>query len=774
MPSKGIVVKMSLSGAPHLTLALVLTAYAGWAVAQQSPSQGASTDTSSSTRIPEIIITATKRDTSLQETPLSISAVTGASLADSGVQDLSHLTQSVPGLVFEDDGPAATRVTIRGIRSVGEPTVALYYDETLVSGAIGPGNDAGGSTPLVKLFDVQRVEVLRGPQGTLYGSGSMGGTLRVIFNKPDFTYEAAVDADAVATPDARGGYIAEGMVNVPLISDKLAARAVVYGEDLGGYVDNIYLDEHNINAYHNDGGRILLRFVPTEDLTMDGSYFYQHLYVQDPTWYASAGPYNSLAQTQLPVTDRLQIYNLTARWDLHQFVVTAVLSDTERKTADTGDVSAFIENYENNPGDCAFFAGGGNPCSTAQQTAFNAYVASKVPSALYDVQTISNPTAEVRLSSAGKNFLDWTVGGFFSDRTSHANNSQPLADPATGVLLAQPQNNVYTRLIYDRLRQLAGFGEGSAHPTDALTLAFGARYFDYTRDVGGSTPLGLNLVGASDSPYRQVSSSQHGWVTKTNLSYQFSNTLLVYATASQGFRPGGVNQVLGLPNALTPYQADSLWNYELGTKTSWFDNRLIFDVDGYLIDWTNMQVKGQTPNGAFSFITNAGAARVKGIETDITALPVENLQIQANASILHAALTENQVNANVLGPGVTGDDIPYVPRFTAGISAQYTLPLTSLLNGMVRIDESYVGLSHSKFNDSDRFDTELPAYSLTNVRIGVKSPHKDWGAYLYVNNLLNKDAITFSSASAISLGQNEVTSARPRTIGLNFRKSFAF
>jgi iron complex outermembrane recepter protein len=766
--------KKSLSGYPYLALGLALTTYAGLTLAQQSPSQGASTDTSSATGIPEIIVTATKRETSLQETPLSISAVTGASLADSGVQDLSHLTQSVPGLVFEDDGPAATRVTIRGIRSVGEPTVGLYYDETPVSGAIGSANDAGGSTPLAKLFDVQRVEVLRGPQGTLYGSGSMGGTLRVIFNKPDFTYEAAVDADAVTTPGASGGYDAEGMVNVPLISDKLAARAVVYGESLGGYVDNTFLNEHNINNYRNDGGRLLLRFVPTKDLTIDGSYFYQDLNGQDPSWYASAGPYNSLAQTQLPVSDRLQIYNLTARWDFHRFVATAVVSDTERKTADTGDVSPFIENYENNPGDCAVFRGGGNPCSTEQQTAFNAYVASKVPSALYDVQYVSNPTAEVRLSSAGKNFLDWTVGGFYSDRTSHANNSELLADPLTGALLPQPQNNVYTRLIYDRLRQLAGFGEGSAHLTDAFTLTFGARYFDYTRDVGGSTPMGLDLVGASDAPYRQVSSAQNGWVTKTNLSYQFSNTLLVYATASQGFRPGGVNQVLGLPNALTPYQSDSLWNYELGTKTSWLDNRLIFDIDGYLIDWTNMQVNGQTPNGAFSFITNAGAARVKGIETDITALPVENLQIQANASILHAALTENQVNANVLGPGVTGDDIPYVPRFTGGISVQYTQPLTSHFSGMARIDESYVGSSHSEFNDSDGFDTELPAYALTNVRIGVESPHKDWGAYLYANNLFNKDAITFSMASAISLGQNEVTSARPRTIGLNFRKSFAF
>jgi iron complex outermembrane recepter protein len=768
--------KKSLDEAPRVALSLLLAAgCVGTAVGQQSSAQVGASETASSNGIEEVIVTALKRDTSLQETPLSISAVTGATLTHSGVQDIARLTQSVPGLVFEDAGPASTRITIRGIRSVGEPTVGLYYDETPVSGAVGAGNDAGGETPLAKLFDVQRVEVLRGPQGTLYGSGSMGGTLRVLFNKPDLRQlSAAVDGDAVASSGGGGGYDADGMLNVPLIQDRLAARAVVYTQGLGGYVDNTFLNEHNVNSYHNDGGRLLLRFNPIDALTLDASYLYQYVDGQNPTWYDSLGPYVSRAQVQLPVTDRLQIYNLTARWDFHRVVATAVVADTERKTSTSADVSPFIENDANNPAACAAFRGGGKPCSAATQATFNSYVASKVPSLLYPVQTVYNPTAEMRLSSAGKSFLDWTVGGFYSDRRTHANNSEVLVDPATGALLPQPGSNVYTRLIFDHLKQLAGFGEGTAHLTDALGLTFGARYFNYTRDVGGATPVGLDLVGAAVTPYRQVSSSQNGWVTKTNLSYQLSGDLLVYATASQGFRPGGVNQVLGLPTALAPYQSDSLWNYELGAKTSWLDKRLIFDVDGYVINWSNMQVSGRTPNGAFSFITNAGAARVKGVELDLTAAPVESLQISADASVLRAALTENQVSPNVLGPGVKGDEIPYVPRFTGGVSVQYTLPMTSSFSGMARIDESYVGQSHSEFNNSNHFDTQLPAYSLTNVRFGVEGVRKDWGVYLYANNLFDKDAIVDSQASAISLGQNLVQSARPRTYGLNFRKSFTW
>lgn len=723
--------------------------------------------------IQEIVVTALKRNTDLQQTPLSISAVTGDTLAAAGIQDITQLTESVPGLTFEDAGPASTRISIRGIRSPGEPTVGLYYDETPVSGAVGSSSDAGGSTPLAKLFDVQRVEVLRGPQGTLYGSGSMGGTVRVIFNKPQFSNEASIEADGLDTPDGSGGYDAQGMVNVPLVQDMLAVRAVGYSENIGGYVDNLYLDQHDVNFYRNDGGRVLVRFLPIDDLTIDGSYFYQSVHGQDPTWYASYGPYNSISQTQLPVTDKLSIANLTAHWDLHALLLTAVISDTERKTADTGDVSAFIENYENNPGDCAFFQNGGNPCSPAQQQLFNAYVAEHVPSALYDAQSVHTPTAEVRLSSEGKHFLDWTIGGFWSDRTTHANNSEVLANPATGALLPQPQSNVYTRLIYDHLQQIAGFGEGTAHLTDALSLTFGARYFNYIRDVGGSTPLGLNLVGASNAPYRQVGSSQSGWVTKTGLSYQVTSDVMVYTSASQGFRPGGVNQVLGLPTALTPYQSDSLWDYELGTKMGWLGNHLVVDFDGYLINWSNMQVTGQTPNGAFSFITNAGAAQVKGLELDLTAVPLQGLEITADASESHAVLTEDQVNANVLGPGVKGDSIPYAPRFTGGFSAQYAVPVTAAFGAMARVDETYVSASQSQFGSSP-FQTRLPAYSMTNLRIGLQSPDKDWGAYVYVDNLFDKDAITSSGASAISLGQNEVTSERPRTIGLNMRKSFKF
>jgi iron complex outermembrane recepter protein len=716
----------------------------------------------------EVVVTATRRDTSLEKTPLSMSAVAGPTLADAGAQDLNSLVQLSPGITFITQSPADTRIVIRGIYSPGEATVGLYYDETPVTGAVGSDNDAGSSTPLAQLFDVDRIEVLRGPQGTLFGAGSMGGTVRVIYNKPTFSYEGAVDTDVSTTQGGGGNYGAEGMVNLPLISDKLAARLVVFDNTAGGYVDDTFLNQKNINSYKSQGGRLQLRFQPTDKLTVDGSYLYQSTAGQIGWWEPGAGNYISTAQMQMPTDDRFSIFNLTARWDLGHVIATAVTSYMSRDNSNAPtDTSPFFETYLNPP-TCAAFAGA--PCTSAQLSAFYAHVNTVIPSQIQPHQTITSPTAEFRLSSADPGFLDWTVGAFYSKRYNKLDNQVVSGNAANGA--PNPGPELYDRKIDDTLKQYAGFGESTAHLTNKLALTFGARYFDFTRDVGGSIPIGLDLIGAADTPYAKNSSSESGWVTKTNLSYQIDPDFLVYTSASQGFRPGGVNQVIGLPAALTPYESDKLWDYEVGAKSNWFNHRLSVDLDGFFINWTNMQVTGLTPDGLFQFITNAGAAHVKGLELVVTAVPVENLEIQANGTSTSATLTQNQENASVLGSGVVGDRIPYTPKLTAGISATYRWAMSSSFGGMARISENYVGSSNSEFNNSDGYQTELPSYSLTGVRIGIEAPDRNWGVYFYSTNLFNRVAITYSDAYAINLGVNQVTSLPPRVVGVNLRKTF--
>jgi outer membrane receptor protein involved in Fe transport len=765
--------KLRLRTVLFATVAVISARTVQAQAADQNSAQPAKQNAADQTKIEEIVVTSLKHSSSVQKTPITVSAVTGQSLVNAGIQDISKLKQSVPGLTFVDAGPSNTRVVIRGVQSVGEPTVGVYYDEAPVTGSVSASNDSGGSTPLLKLFDVERVEVLRGPQGTLYGAGSMAGTLRVIYNKPDFNYEGSVQASVDSVKGGEVGYDLEGMVNLPLIDDKLAARLVLFNTDAGGYVDDPALHEKNVNTTRTSGGRFMLRFEPTNNLTIDSAIFYQTSNSQVPLWNLGAGKYNSTSSTQLPDADRLTVYSLTARWDLGSVIATADASYMDRhwnQVTAAGDITAFLAKDMNNPAACARFAGGGAPCSSTTAASFNSYVQNLLPNTLYPRQHTTAPTFEFRLNSSGPQAIDWTAGAFYSNRISAVSNLEQIADASTGAFI--PNDFVYDREIKDQLIQAAVYGEATWHAADNLSLTAGTRYFTYDRHVGGATPVALNLVGSVVTPYQQVSSSENGWVSKFNASYQFDPDLLFYAQASQGFRPGGANQVVGLPTALTPYGSDSLWDYEAGVKTSWFDDRLTANLDGYLIDWSDMQVAGKTPDGTFSFISNAGAARTQGIELELDAQPASGLTLQANAALSSSKLTEDQVSASVFAPGVKGDRIPYAPNFTAGASAQYLWPIGQDLDGFARLDLNYVGASYSEFSPANLYYRKLPAYTLVNARIGLEEGENGWGVYLYVNNVFDKLAINYATASALTISETLVTSAPPRTIGLTVSKSF--
>ncbi len=722
----------------------------------------------------EIVVTALKRSTNLQETPISISAVTGDTIANSGVQSIADLNASVPSLTFVDGGPSSRRVVIRGIQAAGEPTVGTYYDETPVTGAIGAGNDAGGSTPELRLFDVERVEVLRGPQGTLYGSGSMGGTLRVIYEKPKFDTEVAADVSLSSTRGGGVNYEGSAMVNLPVVEDKIAVRAVGFYRNAEGYIDNTTLNIENINDQKSYGGRLLVRLRPTEDLTIDAAAYINRSRTDTNAWTLTSGKFKSDALTRQPVRDDLELYSLTANYDFGGVTLTGIVSYLERDLDAISDVSRFIRSTRTAAG-CAARVGGGAACTPTQLTNYFALVDSQSSSALYPQQTMSSWTAELRLSSDGSGPFNWTVGGFFSDRDTHVANPQVNTDPVTGRVI-EPQQIATIRFIDDSLRQVAVFGEFSYDVTDKLNLTAGARYFKYDKDISGQTTIGSILVGAVVRPLSFVDSSEDGTAFKFNASYKITPDVMLYAEAAQGFRPGGANQVIGLAQELTPYTSDSLWNYEIGLKNTLFDRRLTLNIDAFQIDWSDMQITGRTPNGAFAFITNAGKARVRGLEVEATIRPAEGFSITGNASYIDAKLRENQANANVSAPGLKGDRIPYVPKFSAGIAAQYQWALSDTLSGFARIDANTVGGSYSDFRPSGQptvnFTRYIDNYQLANLRLGVEGPDNRWGAYLFVTNLFDSTAITRATSSAIAVSRTLVNSATPRTIGANFRTRF--
>lgn len=726
----------------------------------------------------EIFVTALKRSTSIQSTPISISAMTGDSIANSGAQSIADLGASTPGLNFVDNGPSRRRVVIRGIQASGEPMVGTYYDETPVTGVVGASNDAGSSTPELRLFDVERVEVLRGPQGTLYGSGSMGGTLRVIYNKPNLEkFEGAVDAGVSNTYDGGWNYEVSGMVNVPLELDKIAVRATGFYRRQDGYIDNVVLGINNINEVKSYGGRFLIRMQPTEHWTFDIATYINRSRADTAAWDLGAGKYNSTSFTRQPMRDDVEIYSITTNYDLDFATFTASGSYMHRDTSSVSDTSRYMQ-WQRTEGRCATLVNSGAACSATQLSDFYDLVDGQSYSGLFPQQEMDAWTAELRLSSDTSGPINWTIGGFYADRHVRVANPQVNTDPITGEVI-RPLQIATARYIDDTLTQIAGFGEISWDITEELNLTGGARYFHYDKEIYGWTTIPSILVGARVTPRTKVESSENGWVFKFNASYKITPDIMFYAEAAQGFRPGGANQVLGLDAALTGYDSDSLWNYEAGLKTSLFDRMMTFNINAFQINWSSMQITQRTPNGAFSYIGNAGKAKVRGIEIESSIHPADGLTFAGNFSYIDAKLTEDQNTGTVATSGLKGDRIPHVPKIMAGGSAQYNWELSPALWGFARVDFNHVGGSWSDFRPDYLYARHVDAHTLVNARIGVEDPDDKWGVYLFATNLLNSTAISQSSSSAISSGANIaapgrtlVNSATPRTIGINLRSNF--
>jgi len=298
----------------------------------------------------EIVVTALKRSSTLQSTPISISAVSAEKLEKMGADDMIDYIRSVPSLSLVDGGPGQRRLVIRGVQGTGEAQVGLYYDETPVTGAPGAGNSPGDSQPDIKLFDVERVEVLRGPQGTLYGSGSMSGTLRVIFTKPNTTeFEGAFDGTISSTAHGGGNYELNGMVNVPLVEDKLAARAVLFWRDEAGYIDNVRLGIKDHNSQDTWDGRFMVRFNATENLTIDASAVLQRSNINgDNKWNPAIGELQIDEFTRTPFFDDTDIFNVTLNWDLDFATLTGSSSYYERRAEVNFDTTKFISTFDNN------------------------------------------------------------------------------------------------------------------------------------------------------------------------------------------------------------------------------------------------------------------------------------------------------------------------------------------------------------------------------------------------------------------------------------------
>ena len=772
----------------------------------EAPATPSSAPAISATDAPEtsgdIIVTARKRgEERLQDIPASITALSGDALARQGAINFTDIAYKVPGLTFTDQGPGQKRYTLRGVQSAGQEQVAVYYDEVPVPGIQSSTGDSGSQIGDLQLYDLDRVEVLKGPQSTTFGANAQTGAVRYILKKPqlrDFGGSAQADVNSVA----HGGIGASllGMINAPIIKDQLGLRVVGYYVHSAGYVDNVRLGQKDVNSDDNAGVRALLRWTPSNWLTFDAMAWYQKrnthgasetmpfdsFHVRGDTTDQGykdtvpafarfdTGEYKSGFYVRTPRPDKQQIYSLTGTGELGFATLTATGSIYKRDFQYWRDNSYSIISIGGGPAGATCL--GGKPCIRPDL----------FPELTDQTQSLDQKTAEIRLNSKGSGPFQWLTGVFYRDRGSDFRSYSPMVDaqgfpivattpptgysttPGAGIEGCNPCG--FARVNTRSIKEKAVFGEATYDLTRWLEIMGGLRWFEARQTDFGRTLFQSPLLGSTLPANYNRRVNEHKTIKKGQISIKPTSDLTVYALASQGFRLGGTNQSASVvvPDG---YDSDSLWNYEIGLKSAWFDRRLIFNMAAYRIDWKNIQVTGRDPTGTFGFIGNAGDARFEGMEAELHARPTRQLDLSGGFNWLPKhELSQDQVSTTIVATGKKGDKIPRIPTFTATASAQYTVPLaTNGWSAYLRGDYSYKGRAGTELRPTAATYRIQHAYSITNLRAGVDGPD-GLSASVYVNNLFDKAGEVFLTA-ATAQPTYKITN-QPRTIGITLSKQF--
>lgn len=694
----------------------------------------------------EVLVTATKRgNENLQTVPIAITAQSQATLEAKGAQDFEDYARSVPSLSFVDSGPAFKTYVIRGVNATGTgvATVGQYVDDILITGDL--------RQPDLRLFDVQRVEVLRGPQGTLYGSGSLSGTIRTIINPPDLTgYHVDVVGRASDTEHGGGNYNGAVTFNAPIVSDRVALRATAYDDEESGFINNVRLGTKGVNAEHTFGGRAALLMKLDDATKLTANVFYQRTETDGRdivTTDGNNGRFNTDQYVHDPFKSQFKIYNLTLNHDFNW--------------ADLDFSSSYFSRADDNRFDSTPFDLSFGP------TFFTQVVGLSTADALTDqYDTSKYITNELRLASKLSGPIQF-VAGLFQQHIKTTFETLVATTEPNGYL-KQPLEPVFGELLQHRTDQYALFSEVSYKITDKLTGLVGARgfYADESDDRNSTHPFG-GFVPPSVAPTAYTHA--HKVTPKVYLSYQVTPDAMAYVTVSQGFRIGGGNlsNIVPLPPQDRNYKPDSLWNYEVGAKTSWLDRRLILNSSLYYIDWSNIQVADFTDTtNALTFIANAGKARVYGAEFEMEARPTRSVTFGGTLALVEAQLTEDQPSTNAQFAGHSGDLFPNVPHVSGSAFAQYSHPVASSLEGFARVDYSYTGRQGTQFSPQNPIYNVVPGYSLLNLRLGLRA--QAWEAALFGRNLTNAYAVNILE-EASNLTPRSVVPNRPRTVGIELR-----
>jgi outer membrane receptor protein involved in Fe transport len=759
------------------------------------------------TVLEEIIVTATKRgEVSVQDTVGAIRAVTGDFIEQNNLRTFEDIARLEPSLQFAKAAAGDLQPIIRGIQSPGAATVGVYFDEAVISGA--NFDDGGGRTPDVGAYDIERVEILKGPQGTLFGASSMSGTVRFISNKPDaggFDSNFRIGGDTVADGDP--GFAADGMINIP-VSDAFAIRGVAWHESRGGFIDeyaglNAVTFNENADEATKTGGRIMARFTPNENVTIDAFALTQETEVDGPVGFSPvltgantptpiiAGPPFILGLTApglagfageriitVPAHEEneneIRLLGLTMEADMDFGSLLLTVSDFDLDNFSMTDTTGIATNF--GLLDIGAFFGGGQLVVPA-------------PFSLAQNQDRQVTTAEIRFSSDLDGPFNFVTGVFYLQDDLATQTMVVLADPVTGI----PLCTEHSECISDPTS--AAFGHLDYELTDSLTLGAGIRYFDSDQT---NTPVTLQAFQGSIpftfppafggpvqtvpiiSPDASVSVSEVNW--DASLGYRHDENHLYYFRAATGFRQGGVNDAnLALQlGVIIPesYDPDTVTSLEVGAKTSLNDDRLFFNATYFKMFWDDIQVPGQDATGASNFINNAAKAEIDGVELELFARPTEQWLLTFGVTWLDAALTEDQALINpasfvgrTLPPlGLDGDKLPKAPEWAFSGSVEYAVPFPLMENVdmALRGNFSYTGKSDRFFNDSFDNNAELGDYFLLNLSADFR--RNNWLFRIFANNVTD-EAPTIDIFGNGADAQHLIT-AEPRSFGAQVQWRF--
>ncbi len=704
----------------------------------------------------DIVVTARKRTETLQDIPSSIAALGNEQISKLGADSLEEFAGQTPGLTLTGNR-ANSQIVMRGVttgtvnqdQAQIKETVGLYLDETPIA--------VQRYSPNLKLYDLDRVEVLRGPQGTLYGAGSMAGAIRLITRKPDANEFSASAKGQLASVDNGGTTrTVDGMINIPVVPDVFAIRAVGFWKHNAGFIDNVTTKENNVNWEESKGGRIAARLTPGPATTIDALVTYQHSRHNARSIYAQeAGYLNTTVAVNEPYVDKNITASLVINQEFDPFDVTLVGSYRNKKLdylIETGTFVSFVA-----PSFRSLPLGVIN--NDADQKDYS---------------------AELRLSSKPSSPIQWTIGAYFEDKTNFFAQDLTVrgVDAAGGfnsLSFGAARDQLFVSDITLKDRQIALFGEVVVPIGERLKATVGGRYFDVKQR---STVVFGGIFADPQIGTFPFRTNESGFNPKFNLAYEFDRDRMVYAQAAKGFRLGGTNEPVpfnacaadlaarGLTKAPDGYKSDSLWNYEVGAKTSWLDRALTVNVSAYRIDWKNPQVSAQLGCG-FNVFVNAGGLQIDGGEFETVIRPTEGLTIRGALGYTDSKLTENLTFVS----GRKGDSAPFVPKWTMSGSIDYTHQLSDSLEGFVFLSYQGNDVRNTRFNPALAANSRLPAYDIINARVGVNADR--WSLELFVENLGNSRGLTnrnFYPFSLTAMTQMEVVT--PRTIGVDLSVKF--